>query len=75
MKSAISFLAIRASGSMPVNMTGLKVAKSCGLLDISVSSAELSKRRQAHAGDMRAINRRVRALRSLASARRRGILS
>jgi hypothetical protein len=59
MKSAISFMAIRASGSMPVNMTGLKVAKSCGLLDISVSSAELSKRRQAHAGDMRAINRRA----------------
>ena len=55
--------------------TGLKVARSRGLLDISVSSAELGKRRQGHAGDMRAINRRVRALRSLASARRSGIVS
>jgi glycerol-3-phosphate O-acyltransferase len=55
--------------------TGLKVAKSRGLLDISVSAGELKTRRQAHADDMRAINRRVRALRSLASARRSGILS
>ena len=55
--------------------TGLKVAKSRGLLDISVSGAQLGKRRQAHADDMRAINRRVRALRSLASARRSGILN
>ena len=55
--------------------TGLKVAKSRGLLDISVSGAELGKRREEHAEDMRAINRRVRALRSLASARRSGILS
>ena len=54
--------------------TGLKVAKSSGLLDISVSSAELATRRQAHADQMRAINRRVRALRSLASARRAGVL-
>jgi glycerol-3-phosphate O-acyltransferase len=55
--------------------TGLKVAKSRGLLDISVSSSELGKRREEHAEDMRAINRRVRALRSLASARRSGILN
>ena len=55
--------------------TGLKVARSRGLLDISVSSAELGKRRQEHAEDMRTINRRVRALRSLASARRSGIVS
>jgi len=54
--------------------TGLKVAKSSGLLDISVSSAELAEKRQAHADEMRAINRRVRALRSLASARRAGVL-
>jgi glycerol-3-phosphate O-acyltransferase len=55
--------------------TGLKVAKSRGLLDISASSAELAARRDAHANEMRAISRRVRALRSLASARRAGILS
>jgi len=55
--------------------TGLKVAKSRGLLDISVSAGELETRRQAHAEDMRTINRRVRALRSLASARRSGIVS
>ena len=55
--------------------TGLKVAKSRGLLDISVNTTELEKQRQEHAEDMRAINRRVRALRSLASARRAGILS
>jgi glycerol-3-phosphate O-acyltransferase len=54
--------------------TGLKVAKSRGLLDISVSSSELATRRQEHADEMRAINRQVRALRSLASARRAGIL-
>ena len=54
--------------------TGLKVAKSRGLLDISVNAAELAQQRQNHAGEMRAINRRVRALRSLASARRAGIL-
>jgi len=55
--------------------TGLKVAKSRGLLDISLSAAELARQRQAHAEEMRAINRRVRALRSLASARRAGIVS
>ena len=54
--------------------TGLKVAKSRGLLDISVSAVELAQQRQNHADEMRAINRRVRALRSLASARRAGIL-
>ena len=54
--------------------TGLKVAKSRGLLDISVGAAELANKRQVHADEMRAINRRVRALRSLASARRSGIL-
>lgn len=54
--------------------TGLKVAKSQGLLDISVSPAELQSRRQQHADEMRAISRQVRALRSLASARRAGIL-
>ena len=55
--------------------TGLKVAKSRGLLDISTSAAELTSRRQDHAEEMRAINRQVRALRSLAAARRAGILS
>lgn len=55
--------------------TGLKVAKSRGLLDISENAAELATRRHAHAEEMRALNRRVRALRSLASARRSGILS
>ena len=54
--------------------TGLKVAKSRGLLDISVSPSELANRRQEHADEMRAISRQVRALRSLASARRAGIL-
>ncbi|MEH6592303.1 MAG: 1-acyl-sn-glycerol-3-phosphate acyltransferase [Halioglobus sp.] len=54
--------------------TGLKVAKSQGLLDISVSPSELSNKRQQHADEMRAISRQVRALRSLASARRAGIL-
>ncbi|MFK8049481.1 MAG: 1-acyl-sn-glycerol-3-phosphate acyltransferase [Halioglobus sp.] len=54
--------------------TGLKVAKSRGLLDISVSPSELTVRRQEHADEMRAINRQVRALRSLASARRAKIL-
>lgn len=54
--------------------TGLKVAKSQGLLDISISPAELQSRRQQHADEMRAISRQVRALRSLASARRAGIL-
>ncbi len=54
--------------------TGLKVAKSQGLLDIGVSPAELQSRRQQHADEMRAISRQVRALRSLASARRAGIL-
>jgi glycerol-3-phosphate O-acyltransferase len=55
--------------------TGLKVAKSRGLLDISLSAAELERRRGQHAEEMRAINRRVRALRSLASARRAGVIS
>jgi glycerol-3-phosphate O-acyltransferase len=55
--------------------TGLKVAKARGLLDISVSKVELDRRRQSHANDMRSINRRVRALRSLSSARRAGILN
>jgi glycerol-3-phosphate O-acyltransferase len=55
--------------------TGLKVARSRGLLDISVSKAKRDRRRQSHADDMRAITRRVRALRSLASARRAGILT
>lgn len=55
--------------------TGLKVAKSLGLLDRNLSEAELSRQRQTWADEMRAINRRVRALRSLASARRSGILS
>ena len=55
--------------------TGLKVAKSRGLLDISTSAAELTSRRQDHAEEMRAINRRVRALRSLASARRAGVVN
>jgi glycerol-3-phosphate O-acyltransferase len=55
--------------------TGLKVAKSRGLLDINASAAELTAQRQTFADDMRAVTRRVRALRSLASARRSGILS
>ena len=55
--------------------TGLKVARSKGLLDVSVSPGEMAARRQAHADDMRTINRRVRALRSLASARRSGVVS
>jgi glycerol-3-phosphate O-acyltransferase len=55
--------------------TGLKVAKSRGLLDISASAAELTAQRQTFADEMRAVTRRVRALRSLASARRSGILS
>jgi glycerol-3-phosphate O-acyltransferase len=54
--------------------TGLKVARSRGLLDISMGETELAQQRSEFAADMRAINRRVRALRSLASARRSGIL-
>lgn len=55
--------------------TGLKVAKSRGLLDISLAPAELASRRQQHAEEMRTLNRRVRALRSLASARRAGVIA
>jgi glycerol-3-phosphate O-acyltransferase len=55
--------------------TGLKVAKSSGLLDITASAVELTTQRQTFADEMRAVTRRVRALRSLASARRSGILS
>ncbi len=55
--------------------TGLKVAKSRGLLDISLSRTELASRREQHAEDLRRLNRRVRALRSLASARRAGVIT
>jgi glycerol-3-phosphate O-acyltransferase len=55
--------------------TGLKVARSRGLLDISVGAADMSERRREYAEELRAINRRARALRSLASARRAGIIS
>jgi glycerol-3-phosphate O-acyltransferase len=55
--------------------TGLKVAKSRGLLDISLAPKELASRRLQHAEEMRTINRRVRALRSLASARRAGVIA
>ncbi|MEP0200844.1 MAG: 1-acyl-sn-glycerol-3-phosphate acyltransferase [Halioglobus sp.] len=54
--------------------TGLKVAKSKGLLDVSLGEVALAEKRQAHADEMRAINRRARTLRSLASARRVGVL-
>ena len=55
--------------------TGLKLARSRGLLDISLAPAELTSRRQQHAEEMRTLNRRVRALRSLASARRAGVIA
>jgi len=54
--------------------TGLKVAKSRGMLDINASPPELEERRQEYADEMRSISRQVRALRSLASARRAGVL-
>jgi len=55
--------------------TGIKVVKSQGLLDESVAEHELRELRLGYAEDMRNMSRRARTLRSLASARRSGILS